>query len=50
MREYILEMADKRIGYCYVTDGQGVNPWGRLPVYWEVEVAAVRRVNERGAP
>jgi serine/threonine protein kinase len=45
MREYVLGMADKRVGYGYVTDGAGDNPWGRLPRYWDEEVEAVRRVN-----
>jgi hypothetical protein len=50
MQEYIREMPAKGIGYCYVTDGTGPNPWDRLPSYWEAEVAAVRRLNERPAP
>ena len=33
------------IGYLYVTDAFGRNPWDRLPAYWEHEVAAVRAVN-----
>jgi hypothetical protein len=35
----------KRIGYLYVTDGGGANPWDRLPRYWDREVEVVRQVN-----
>jgi hypothetical protein len=50
MRQLVLEMGGHHIGYCYVTDGTGPNPWGRLPRYWEMEVTAVRQVNDRKAP
>jgi hypothetical protein len=50
MEEYVGAMPAKGIGYCYITDGAGANPWDRLPSYWEAEVAAVRRANERRAP
>jgi serine/threonine protein kinase len=50
MKEYIREMPDKAVGYCYITQTTGPNPWDRLPPYWEAEVAAVQRVNERHAP
>jgi hypothetical protein len=33
------------IGYLYVTDAGGTMPWGRLPRYWDAEVAAVLEVN-----
>jgi hypothetical protein len=45
MKHYVLEMVAKRVGYCYITDGQGPNPWDRLPRYWEAEVEAVQQVN-----
>jgi hypothetical protein len=47
MKQALREMAAANVGYCYVTDGKGGNPWGRLPRYWDVEVAAVRQVNEK---
>jgi serine/threonine protein kinase len=47
MRGHILEAVGKRVGYCYVTDGNVPNPWGRLPSYWEQEALAVRQVNAR---
>jgi hypothetical protein len=50
MRACVREAARKRLGYIYVTDGNGTNPWGQLPSYWEAEVDAVRRVNQRQAP
>jgi hypothetical protein len=36
------------IGYCYVTDARGNNPWNRLPKYWDEEVAEVERLGMRG--
>ncbi len=50
MRRYVEMMAEKRIGYGYVTDGDLPNPWGRLPAYWEAELAAVRQVNAPKGP
>ncbi len=50
MKRQLHETAEKKVGYCYVTDGTGPNPWDRLPRYWEAEVAAVQRLNERKAP
>ncbi len=47
MKHYVDEMLTKRVGYCYITDGKGENPWSRLPRYWEAEVEAVRQVNQR---
>jgi hypothetical protein len=41
-------MADKRVGYCYVTDGKMPNPWSRLPGYWEKELEAVQQINAKG--
>jgi hypothetical protein len=37
----------KGIGYLFVTDGVRNNPWDHLPAYWEAEVEAVKRLNER---
>jgi hypothetical protein len=50
MKRQVREMAENKVGYCYVTDGAGANPWERLPPYWEVEVTTVQRLNERKAP
>jgi hypothetical protein len=45
MRACVRTAAEKKVGYCYVTDAEGANPWDRLPRYWEEEVAAVREAN-----
>jgi hypothetical protein len=45
MKHYVRELVAKRVGYCYITDGHGLNPWGRLPSYWQAEVEAVQQVN-----
>jgi hypothetical protein len=45
MRQCITAAA-KKVGYCYVTDSGGANPWDRLPKYWDEEVAAVATVNQ----
>lgn len=50
MKQAVAQAARGRIGSIYVTDAGGDNPWARLPVYWEAEVDAVRRVNQRQAP
>jgi serine/threonine protein kinase len=46
MEKHVLEMREKKIGYCFITDGDQPNPWGRLPRYWSAEVEAVRRANQ----
>ena len=43
MREVIKDAVFKKIGYIYVTDGTPPNQWGKLPSYWEDEVAAISR-------
>jgi hypothetical protein len=43
MERLISFAAEMRLGYCYVTDAAGKNPWDRLPKYWEEEVAVARR-------
>jgi len=50
MKQDVLAMAEKHIGYCYVTDGRPSNPWDRLPSYWEAELDAVRQANEQKEP
>jgi hypothetical protein len=44
MRELITFATREKLGYCYVTDATGANPWDRLPSYWDEEVAAVAAV------
>ena len=50
MERYVLQMRERNIGYCYITDGRGANPWNRLPRYWEAEVEAVQAVNAQKSP
>jgi hypothetical protein len=38
--------ASKQVGVVYVTDATGVNPWRRLPVFWEEEAAAIFEMNK----
>ena len=48
MKDAAQQAVLKGIGYFYVTDGDSMpNPWDRLPLYWDAEVEAVKRVNER---
>lgn len=46
MRACLAEAA-KSVGYVYITDGEGANPYDRLPRYWDEERAAVRKANGR---
>ena len=45
MQQAVRKAVRERLGYFYVTDAGGVNPWDRLPTYWKAEVAEVRRIN-----
>jgi hypothetical protein len=47
MGEIVRQAREKKVGWCYVTDAEGANPWDRLPRYWEDEVAAVKAANEQ---
>jgi hypothetical protein len=47
MRETVDHAVANQIGYLYVTDAEGENPWARLPTYWEDEVEVVRALNRR---
>lgn len=46
MEGYVRQAALGRIGFIFITDAKGANPYDRLPSYWEAEVAAVERVNQ----
>lgn len=50
MRKHVEAAARQRVGYFFVTDAAGKNPWDRLPVYWDEEVAAVQALNKRKSP
>jgi len=49
MRQRLGKLLHEKIGYAYVTDHDGANPWDRLPAYWDAEVAEVERANEPAA-
>lgn len=42
MRACLKTAAARKVGYVYVTDHSGRNPWDRLPTWWLEEVDAVR--------
>jgi hypothetical protein len=46
MTRSLRRAAQFKIGYVFVTDDVGPNPYDRLPSYWGAEVEAVRRVNQ----
>jgi hypothetical protein len=45
MRQRLHRTVELHLGYFYATDDNGANPWDRLPIYWDDEVAAVKEVN-----
>ncbi len=45
MRACLRTAAARNVGYLYVTDDSGRNPWDRLPTWWTEEVEAVRAAN-----
>jgi hypothetical protein len=49
MTNYVQLGVSRNAGYIYVTDDSGSNPWDRLPVYWETEVALVEQINREAA-
>jgi hypothetical protein len=50
MRDYIGRAARGHLGSIYVSDTRAPAPWSRLPRYWEAEVDAVHRVNQKQVP
>jgi serine/threonine protein kinase len=49
MRQAVAHMREQGIGYGFVTDAGGDNPWCGLPPYWDDEVRAVQQegINHR---
>ena len=41
MQQDVQLAADNNVGYLYVTDRTGSNPYGTLPSYWSAEVSAI---------
>jgi len=46
MKQALRRAVQLRVGYVYITDDQGPNPYDRLPSYWDAEVEAVQRANQ----
>jgi hypothetical protein len=46
MKRSLRRAAQLKVGYVFLTDDVGPNPYDRLPSYWDAEVEAVRRVNQ----
>lgn len=49
MRACLQTAAESKVGYLYVTDDSGSNPWNRLPTWWAEEVEAVGAANRVAA-
>ena len=47
MKQAVRRALQSRVGYIYITDDTGPNPYDRLPSYWGAEVEAVRIANQR---
>lgn len=45
MQKHIRQAKERRLGWIYVTDDSGNNPWDRLPSYWDEEVKAIQELN-----
>lgn len=45
MRATVQKAVKDGAGYLYVTDASGVNPWDRLPTYWEAELKLIQSIN-----
>jgi hypothetical protein len=46
MKKALRRAAELKVGYIYITDDVGPNPYDRLPSYWIPLVEAVRQVNK----
>jgi Spherulation-specific family 4 len=49
MRRSLRRAAQLKVGYVFITDDVGPNPYDRLPSYWDAEVEAVRQINHPAA-
>jgi len=48
MTAFVRLAQERRLGYLYVTDDGGRNPWDRLPTYWDKLVKQVHAANAAG--
>jgi hypothetical protein len=46
MKQALRRAAQLKMGYVFITDDVGPNPYDRLPSYWDAEVEAIRQVNQ----
>lgn len=46
MKRALRRAVQLRVGYVFITDDVGPNPYDRLPTYWDAEVEAVRQANQ----
>ena len=46
MKLSLRRAAQLKVGYVFLTDDVGPNPYDRLPSYWDAEVEAIRRINQ----
>ncbi|MBM4069287.1 MAG: hypothetical protein FJ271_10125 [Planctomycetes bacterium] len=49
MKRFWREADEKNLGYIYITDRDGANPWDSLPSYWDQEEALVKAVTHSTA-
>ncbi len=45
MLKILRQAQDRRVGWIYITDDKGNNPWDQLPSYWEDEVKELMKLN-----
>ncbi len=50
MTNYVTLAASRNVGWIYVTDDSGANPWDTLPAYWTNEVNYIRSFNQSAPP
>jgi len=50
MHQTLRHAITHRVGWVYITDDNGTNPYDRLPTYWDQEVQALQEVNRRQSP
>jgi hypothetical protein len=46
MKKALRRAAELKVGYVFITDDVGPNPYDTLPSYWDAEVQAVRQLNQ----
>jgi hypothetical protein len=49
MTNYLNLVVARNVGYDYITDDGGNNPWGRLASYWLEEIDLIEKINRAAA-